>query len=197
MAALIGGAGESCPAYHNIMGEDGTALLKDAEAALSQGFRALKDHLSHDPAENIRIFRELRKSVGEEVTLMHDAALANYDFVEAYEVGKVLEELKFLFYEEPLPDRQLDDYLRLAGKLAIPLAGPETFMHDADLSALWLKMGAVKVLRGKRAPRTDSGAQAVPFREIAAHPRRAEHDRSTLWPGARPYCLRRGQHPYV
>ena len=147
VAALIGGAGESCPAYHNVMGEDGAALLKDAEAALSQGYRSLKDHLSHSPGENMRIFRELRKTVGEDVALMHDAALANYDFVEAYEVGKALEELKFLFYEEPLPDRQLDDYLRLAGKLAIPLAGPETFMHDADLSALWLKMGAVKVLR--------------------------------------------------
>lgn len=147
VAKLLGGAKERCVAYHNIRGENSEELVKDAEKALSLGYRALKDHIAFPASENIEVFRKLREFAGPGVDLMHDAALANYDFTEAYRVGRSLQDLDFLWLEEPLPDRQLENYQRLAEMLVIPLAGPETFMHDVDMSALWLKSGAVKLVR--------------------------------------------------
>ena len=147
VAQLLGGAKPRVQAYHNITGNSLAELVKDGESALENGFTVLKDHLPYDARENIRLFRELRKSFGDQVGLMHDAALTQYTYEEALKVGRALEEEDFIWLEEPLPDRQLENYVRLTDTLDIPIAGAETLMHDPELSALWLRSGAVDVLR--------------------------------------------------
>jgi L-alanine-DL-glutamate epimerase-like enolase superfamily enzyme len=147
VARLIGGSKPRCRAYYCISGQSEQELIEDAERAIAGGYTVLKDHLGFAAGENKRLFKKLRDAVGPDVGLLHDAALANYTFEEALSVGRCLEELDFGWLEEPLPDRHQEDYIRLSARLDIPIAGPETFMHDVDLSALWLRSGAVKLLR--------------------------------------------------
>lgn len=147
VAQLLGGAKERVQAYYNIIGDSLAELVSDGESALEDGFTVLKDHLPYSARENIRLFHELRKSFGDDVGLMHDAALTKYTYQEALKVGRALEEDDFIWLEEPLPDRQLENYVRLTDALDIPVAGAETLMHDPELGALWLRSGAVDVLR--------------------------------------------------
>ncbi len=147
VAQLLGGAKDRVQAYYNITGSSLEALLESGEAARENGYTVLKDHLPYDAKENIRLFRELRKSFGDEVGLMHDAALTRHSYEEVSKVGRALEGEEFIWLEEPLPDHQLENYVRLADALDIPVSGAETLMHDPELSALWLRSGAVDVLR--------------------------------------------------
>ncbi|MCH7801014.1 MAG: hypothetical protein IIC24_05645 [Chloroflexi bacterium] len=147
VAQLLGGAKQRVQAYYNITGNSLTELVKNGETALENGYEVLKDHLPYDAKKNIRLFHELRKSFGDQVGLMHDAALTQYSYEEALKVGRALEAEDFIWLEEPLPDRQLENYVRLTDALDIPVAGAETLMHDPELTALWLRSGAVDVLR--------------------------------------------------
>ena len=147
VAKLLGGARQSVRAYYNTSGQTPNELLRDGEAGLAAGFNALKDHLGYSFDENIRVFREFRNVFGNDVGLLHDAALASYTFDEALQVGRVLEELEFIWFEEPIPDRQLENCVKLCESLNIPVAGAETLMHDPELGALWLETRAVDILR--------------------------------------------------
>jgi L-alanine-DL-glutamate epimerase-like enolase superfamily enzyme len=122
-------------------------LIQSGQKALEDGYTALKDHLPFSPRENERVFRLIRESVGDDVALLHDAALVDYTYEEALHIGRVLEDLNFVWLEEPLPDRRFEDYIRLTERLDIPVAGAETLMNEPELSALWLKSGAVDILR--------------------------------------------------
>ena len=63
-------------------------------------------------------------------------------------MGRALEELAFLWFEEPLSDRDQAGLQRLCRELDIPVAGAETLMHDRELCAQWLLSDTVDVLRG-------------------------------------------------
>ena len=147
VAKLLGGAREQIPAYYNFTGESLEELILDGERAIEQGFTVLKDHLPYQAEMNIELFSQLRKAFGNKVGLMHDAALTSYSYEEALKVGKALETENFIWLEEPLPDRQMENYVRLADALDIPIAGAETLMHDPEIGALWLQSRAVDILR--------------------------------------------------
>ena len=145
--ALMGRARERCPAYYNIGGATSEACADDARKAVAMGFPAVKDHLRKSADENIAWFAAIRDAVGSEITLLHDAVVSNYTFNEALHVGRALEELRFLWYEEPLPDRDQIGLQRLCAALDIPILAPESLMHDVELSALWLISGATDWVR--------------------------------------------------
>lgn len=147
VALMLGGARRNAQAYYNTSGQTPDDMIRDGEAGLAAGYAVLKDHLPYSPEENIRAFRRFRRVFGDDVGLMHDAALAAYDFEEALQVGRALEEQQFIWFEEPIPDRQHGNCVRLCELLEIPVAGAETLMHDPELGALWIESGAVDVLR--------------------------------------------------
>jgi L-alanine-DL-glutamate epimerase-like enolase superfamily enzyme len=80
--------------------------------------------------------------------VIHDAALADYALQDALRVGRALEELRFLWFEEPLPDAQQATLQALCAALDIPIVAPESMMHNLTLSAQWLLSGATDWLRG-------------------------------------------------
>ena len=149
--ALIGRARQSCPAYYNIGGIFGRkamdVAIRDAEKALELGYTAVKDHFQDTADNNIRLFEEVRKTVGPEVDILHDAVTAGYTFDEALKVGRALETLGFGWMEEPLPDREQRQLQRLCRALDIPILTAESLMHDITLSAQWLISGATDLLR--------------------------------------------------
>lgn len=147
VAKLLGDARPSARAYYNTAGSTPEALIEDGAAALDAGFSVLKDHLAFGFEENLRVFKQFRETFGDDVGLMHDAAGITYSYDEALQIGRLLEELNFIWLEEPLEDRQHANYVKLCNMLDIPIAGAETLMHDPDLGALWLETGACDILR--------------------------------------------------
>ncbi len=147
IAKLLGGARERVQAYYNTAGSTPDELLRDGEAGLEAGYSVLKDHLAFSFKENIRVFEQFRSAFGDHIGLMHDAALVNYTFDEAMRVGEALHNLDFIWFEEPLDDREHEDNVRLCEALDIPIAGAETLMHDPQIGQLWLKIKAVDILR--------------------------------------------------
>jgi len=147
VAELLGGARSSAAAYFNTAGSSIDELIRDGEIGLEAGYSTLKDHLAFSNAENINAFERFRSAFGAEVGLMHDAALASYNYEEAIEVGRALESTGFIWFEEPIDDRLHQQNVQLCQLLDIPIAGAETLMHDPQLGELWLTTGAVDILR--------------------------------------------------
>ena len=147
VSELLGGAKGKIQAYYNTTGVTPDELILDGEAGIKAGFTVLKDHLPFGAQKNIETFREFRKVFGDSIGLMHDAALVNYTFDEAVQVGKELEALNFIWLEEPLPDRHHEGYVNLCKQLKIPIAAAETLMNEPEISKLWLKSGAIDILR--------------------------------------------------
>ena len=65
----------------------------------------------------------------------------------ALRVGRVLDELGFGWFEDPLADQDQIALQRLCTELDIPIVALESLMHDIDLSAVWLISGATDSLR--------------------------------------------------
>ena len=147
VAELLGGARKRGTAYYNTAGSTVEELIRDGEKGLAAGFTTLKDHLAFSYEENIDAFEKFRNAFGSEVGLMHDAALASYSYEEALAVGKSLEDAGFIWFEEPIDDRLHAQNKQLCDLLEIPIAGAETLMHDPAMGELWLRSGAVDVLR--------------------------------------------------
>ena len=149
--ALIGRARSRCPAYYNIGGSRGETAAEiataDALKAVEAGFPAVKDHFQDTAASNIKLFELVRDTVGPDIDILHDAALAGYTFPDALRVGRALQALSFGWFEEPLPDSDQAGLQRLGKALDIPLVAPESMMHDLGLSAQWLISGATDHLR--------------------------------------------------
>ena len=91
------------------------------------GFRAFK--LNPPPVTangdshyrlDIEICKALRKALGDDFTLIHHA-VGNYTRFEAMEVGRVLDELHFRGYEDPLPSTDLEGHEELSRTLHTPL----------------------------------------------------------------------------
>lgn len=146
--ALMGRARDACPAYYNSGGKSKEAVVEDSLKAVELGFSAVKDHLVNTADENIAWFAAIRDAVGPEITLLHDAVLSHYNYEEALRVGRALEELRFLWLEEPLVDRDQRGLQKLCAALDIPVLAPETLMNDVELSAQWLISGTTDWLRG-------------------------------------------------
>ena len=148
VAELIGRQRAACLAYYNSAGNTVGEALSDSLHALSAGFTAVKDHFAVGAAENCRWLEAVRRAVGPDIALMHDAAENGYTYAEAVRVGRALEANGYLWFEEPLSDRDHAGLMRLCRELAVPVLAPETLMHDRELCAQWLASGAVDLLRG-------------------------------------------------
>ena len=78
---------------------------------------------------------------------MHDAAGAKYDLPEAIRAGNILHELGYRWFEEPIPDRSFDQLRQLTKAVNIPILACETLMHEPEISAVWIQLGACNALR--------------------------------------------------
>jgi L-alanine-DL-glutamate epimerase-like enolase superfamily enzyme len=103
---------------------------EDALRAKERGYRAYKLHppsmVERGDAwlRDIDACRAVRRAVGDEMVLMSDPVAA-YDLPQAVRVGRELEQLGFLWLEEPLWDQHIEAYAELARTLDIAICGAE------------------------------------------------------------------------
>ena len=65
-----------------------------------------------------------RKTFGDRMTIYADAN-GSYDIPMSIRIGRMMEENKFAFFEEPVPFDYYDETKQIADKLTIPIAGGE------------------------------------------------------------------------
>ena len=120
----------------------GDAFDKTLRSILDQGFRAVKicienfGHRTVNGSKESKLLSFARSIVGKNVPLMIDVYgsdpnwTADYDW--AYKTTKILEELDYLWIEEPFAPKALDDHVRLAETANIAVAGGEDFILLKD-----------------------------------------------------------------
>jgi len=102
----------------------------------------------HVPLEvDIRTARLVREAVGPDMTLMSDSP-GVYTYEEALKFGRVLEELDYRWYEDPLPPDDIFGYERLRRHLHIPILATEMTNGGPYNYAQWILRGATDYLRG-------------------------------------------------
>jgi L-alanine-DL-glutamate epimerase-like enolase superfamily enzyme len=146
--AFLGSDRSAIGAYASSQVLDSAAAYA-AEAAQyrADGWKAYKIHPPHGPEQDIKVCEAVRKAVGEDYTLMLDSTWS-YRYPEALKVGRVIERLGFLWYEDPLNEEDIYSYVKLRQKLDIPILATEYPAGDIGSYAVWLTERATDYLRG-------------------------------------------------
>jgi L-alanine-DL-glutamate epimerase-like enolase superfamily enzyme len=128
---LLGGFRDKIRAYASTAPQQSAKACYDYTKGLKEkGFTAIKLHVMGGSKEHLEACHAARDAVGDSIDLMLDSH-CRYDRREALLVGRELEKLKFYWYEEPLPNTDIEGYRELCQALDIPIAATET-MYFAD-----------------------------------------------------------------
>jgi len=109
-----------------------------------EGYTALKLQLLGDVKTNIERLTHAREKAGPDFTLMLDAS-AQLSFVDALEIGELLDHLRFEWFEEPIPDRHILQLKKLCERVKTPILAGETI--SLFEMPQYLIEGAVDVMR--------------------------------------------------
>ncbi|MFI6345985.1 enolase C-terminal domain-like protein [Streptomyces sp. NPDC050560] len=158
---LLGGMRDRVPAYGSTMCGDevpgGLATPEDyaafAEKLVADGYHAVKLHTWMPPVPfapsvdmDIRACAAVREAVGPDVPLMLDAHHW-YSRADALRLGRALDRLGFLWYEEPMEEYSTQSYRWLADQLDTLVIGPESVEGRLHARAEWIAAGACDILR--------------------------------------------------
>lgn len=121
---LLGATREKVLAYGSTIhhGKDEN-FIQTVLACKEKGYKAIKIHPYCVADDDIRLCYKVRKAVGDEMILMIDPISypGPYNRPDAMRVGKVLDELNFWWFEDPLDKRDLDGLAELARTLKVQI----------------------------------------------------------------------------
>ena len=146
--AMIGTFRHKIPVYASSEQHDSVdGYVEQALAVKDAGLHGYKLHPKQHWREDIAACQAVRKAVGDNFNLMLDSRSA-YDLGEAVKVGRAIEELGFLWYEDPLPVTDIYNYAKLSETLDIPVMATEFPAGWLDDYAPWIMNKATDILRG-------------------------------------------------
>jgi len=137
VSALLGGYRESVPAYASTFFADDApdglnspeAFAEYAEQCRDEGYDGFKMHSfpTGDPDADVAACRALADAVGDEMDLMLDVGSLYETYSESVRVGRVLDDLGFFWYEDPLLETGQSAHLaaRLSRELETSILGLE------------------------------------------------------------------------
>ena len=145
---LLGTHKESVPvysstAYHQTVGD----YVDEALEIVDRGWTAHKIHPHGDPKVDIEISSAVRDAVGPDMKLMLDSMWA-YRYEDALRVGRAIEELDYYWYEDPLVEEDIYNYIKLHQKLDIPIMSTEYTPGRLYGTTQWITEYATDILRG-------------------------------------------------
>ena len=141
LGALLGGIVRREIAIYVASGRRDTTPQQEVEylqkLVQQSGARALKfrvgGRMSRDadamPGRTETLIPLVRKTFGEAIDI-HADSNSSYDPPQAIKVGRMLEEIKAVYFEEPCPFDHLEDTKAVADALTIPVAGGEQEYSD-------------------------------------------------------------------
>jgi len=145
---LLGTCRDSVPAYAS----SGWLPSPEeyAEEALKfkdLGWCSYKIHPQVIPKNDIEICRTVRRAVGDDLVLMLDS-MWSYGYEDAMRVGRAIEDFGYFWYEDPLADDDIYNYVKLRQKLDIPIVATEFAPGRFYGLAQWVQQMATDILRG-------------------------------------------------
>ena len=145
---LLGGYRDRIPAYASTTSFDTEQEYLDVcSASLEAGYTSIKLHLrERDVKSCAKLCTALRKHVGDDIELTLDAS-ALWDYVDSLWMGRVLEDLTFAWYEEPMREFDLESYTKLCDALDIPILAAECSDGAHWNAAEFIKRGACDMMR--------------------------------------------------
>jgi L-alanine-DL-glutamate epimerase-like enolase superfamily enzyme len=145
---LLGSFRHRAPAYAS------SQVLPSVEAYVEQALHykslnwpAYKIHPPQAWRKDIEVCRAVRKAVGDDYIVMLDPGWC-YNYYEALRVGLELDEMRYHWYEDPLADADIYNYVKLKQKLKTPIMATEYPMAGLDSYAQWITERATDFLRG-------------------------------------------------
>lgn len=139
-------------------------ILEEAGSYVEQGYQALKIKIGKNIAFDKTLAAKMRLAFPK-IRLMADANHA-YDLSEAIEVGRVLDECRFAWFEEPLSPEFPLQYCQLHAKLDLPLATGECEQTRWGFQTL-LAAGGVQIAQPDLAY-CGGPTEAIKIRSIAS-----------------------------
>lgn len=166
LAKLLGAHRDSVDIYNTSGGYLSTPLeqvLDNVDLARSRGIGGIKLKVgSPDPSVDLKRVEAVRAHLGDGVALMVDAN-QQWDRITATRVGRVLEEFRLTWIEEPLDAYDADGHASLAATLDTPIATGEMLTSVGEHATL-IEAGASDFVQPD-APRVGG---ITPFLRIAA-----------------------------
>ena len=158
---LMGGNDPRVPAYASTVTWDTMEEYKQhIDECVEEGFFAFKPHASGDAKWDAQLARNLRRWVGDDADLMFDAS-GGWDYVTSLWFGRVLEEVNYLWYEEPMREYDLTSYAELCRALDIPILGAETCEGAHWNVSTWIQQRALDMVRISRGKGSYTGALKI------------------------------------
>jgi len=147
LCKLLGGYRDKIPMYRSsTLLMTPQEFVEEAVQAKAAGYHAYKLHPAGDVEKDIESCRAVREAVGDGFDLMLDP-IGAYDHEGAMKIGREIERLGFLWFEEPLPEWDIRGYAELARALDIPICGPEVLPGSVYLTADYIAQKAVDIAR--------------------------------------------------
>ena len=145
---LIGTCRHSAPAYaSSAVLPSAQAYADEARHYKAQGWQAYKIHPPARWRDDIAVCEAVRAAVGDDFPVMLDSTWS-YAYDEAIRVGRAIETLGYLWYEDPLADDDIYNCVKLREKLDIPLMATEYAPGGFTAYVPWVVMRATDYLRG-------------------------------------------------
>jgi L-alanine-DL-glutamate epimerase-like enolase superfamily enzyme len=122
------------------------AYVAEAVATKARGFPAYKVHPPGEFDFDLEAQRAIRAAVGDRYPLMSDPGPV-YSFEQAMRMGRELEKLGYLWFEEPLYDENFHGLRELTRALDIPICGGEVLNHHPFSTAEFIASRVVDIVR--------------------------------------------------
>lgn len=122
------------------------AYVNQVKEIKKRGIKAYKLHIRGIADVDIEVLRAVREEAGKEMILMHDP-VGLYSRKDAMKVGRVLEELDYFWYEEPINDGDIQGLKSLRDKLSIPITSLEMIAGGIESRVQYILNGAVDIVR--------------------------------------------------
>lgn len=148
ISKLIGQFRNSCPAYASsaVLGS-AQEYAEQAVHLKSMGWSAYKIHPPTEPELDIAVCAAVRQAVGDDYRLMLDATWS-YDYPQALRVGRAIQEMNYYWYEDPLAEEDMLNYVKLKQHIHIPIVATEYSPGGLYSYPQWLVHRATDYLRG-------------------------------------------------
>jgi L-alanine-DL-glutamate epimerase-like enolase superfamily enzyme len=148
---ILGAYRDRVPAYassqHHATVE---AFVQEVQKCKAEGFQAYKIHPpsprgGHDYKLDIEVCKAVRKAAGDDYILLHDP-VGVYTREEAIKVGRVVQELGYVAYEDPIPTTDIQGLADLCRDLEVPIHVGEFIFSIYDYPE-YIRRGALDVVR--------------------------------------------------
>lgn len=127
-------------------------FVESVNKCKAEGFKAYKIHPpemgpyhSSDYKLDTEVCKAVRKAGGDDFILLMDP-VGVYTRQEALAVGRLLDELKFVAFEDPIPTKDVEGLVELCRALDVPIHAGEFIFSLYDY-AEYVRRGAVDVVR--------------------------------------------------